>query len=249
MKLAVVADIHGNVLALEAVLADLKCEAPDTVVNLGDCASGPLWPEETAAVLRETNWPTVRGNHDRVIAAGNIPPENRTDSFTIAHLSTESLTWIQGLPPVIQLSDDILLCHGTPDSDVSYLTENVIGDSLHRADLDTIRSRLLGNDTPLICSGHTHIQRLITLTASRQTIINPGSVGLPGYSDDTPVLHKAEAGSPHARYALIEQTSDGWQIEMRALTYDWEAAAAEAERNGRPDWATPLRSGFFGQLL
>jgi predicted phosphodiesterase len=67
MKIAVVSDIHGNVLALEAVLADLTGEAPDVVVNLGDCVSGPLWPEETAAILRETSWPTVRGNHDRIV--------------------------------------------------------------------------------------------------------------------------------------------------------------------------------------
>ncbi|MEC9404502.1 MAG: metallophosphoesterase family protein, partial [Pseudomonadota bacterium] len=67
MKIAVVSDIHGNVLALEAVLADLKLEAPDLIVNLGDCISGPLWPEETAAILREAAWPTVRGNHDRIV--------------------------------------------------------------------------------------------------------------------------------------------------------------------------------------
>ena len=65
MRIAVVADIHGNVRALRAVMDDIKQVAPDSVVNLGDCVSGPLWPRETAELLIRFDWPTVRGNHDR----------------------------------------------------------------------------------------------------------------------------------------------------------------------------------------
>ncbi|AXS41159.1 metallophosphoesterase family protein [Breoghania sp. L-A4] len=248
MKLAVVADIHGNVLALEAVLADLKREAPDAVVNLGDCVSGPLWPEQTAAILRETNWPTVRGNHDRVVAAGTIPPSNRTDSFTIERLSAESRSWLQDLPPVIRWTQDMLLCHGTPDDDLTYLCETISGDGMQLAEEAAIEERLGTERAPIVCCGHTHIARLITLSATDQTILNPGSIGLPGYSDGTPSAHKAEAGSPHARYATMERRRDGWRIDLKTVQYDWDKAAAEASRNGRPDWARPLRTGFYGPL-
>ena len=246
MKLAVVADIHGNVLALEAVLADLKREAPDAVVNLGDCVSGPLWPEETAALLRDLNWPTVRGNHDRVVAAGQVPAENRTDRFTLERLSTESLSWLATLQPSISFSEDILLCHGTPESDLAHLTEMISDGRLTLAREDIIADRLKAVTAPLICAGHTHIPRLVALAGRRQTVLNPGSVGLPGYHDDTPVPHISEAGTPHARYAVMEETSDGWRFDLRAVVYDWDRAAAEAARNGRPDWAKPLASGFCG---
>jgi predicted phosphodiesterase len=65
MRIAILADIHGNVLALEAVLTDLESRKVDKFVNLGDCVSGPLWPRETAELLMRLSWPTVRGNHGR----------------------------------------------------------------------------------------------------------------------------------------------------------------------------------------
>ena len=65
MRLAVISDIHGNLRALEAVLADIKGRAVDATVNLGDLAAGPLWPRETVELLDTLGLPTVRGNHDR----------------------------------------------------------------------------------------------------------------------------------------------------------------------------------------
>lgn len=65
MRLAVLADVHGNLGALEAVLADLARHAPDAVVNLGDCVSGPLAAAATADLLMDRGFVTVRGNHDR----------------------------------------------------------------------------------------------------------------------------------------------------------------------------------------
>ena len=67
MRLAVVSDIHGNLPALQAVLAEIGRERVDRVVNLGDIVSGPLWPRETAALLRALDWPTIRGNHERQV--------------------------------------------------------------------------------------------------------------------------------------------------------------------------------------
>ena len=91
MRIAILADIHGNVLALEAVLADLKHRKVDQFVNLGDCVSGPLWPRETAELLRQLNWPTVRGNHDRWVT--DWSPENHypSDAFAFQALDSSQL--------------------------------------------------------------------------------------------------------------------------------------------------------------
>lgn len=248
MRIALVADIHGNAEALEAVIADLGREAPDEVVNLGDCLSGPLWPERTAKILRELGWPTVRGNHDRVVAAGNVPAANRTDRFTEDDLSAESHAWLRALPTVLELDGGILLCHGTPFRDDLYLAEEISGETTRMATEETIAERLGDTMARVVCCGHTHIPRLVRLPRCGRTVLNPGSVGLPGYSDDTPVPHKVETGSPHARYAIIERHASEWRFEMKAVAYDWERAAREAERNGRSDWARPLRTGFYGPL-
>lgn len=248
MKIAVVSDIHGNVLALEAVLADLKAEAPDLVVNLGDCVSGPLWPEETAAILRETGWPTVRGNHDRFVLDDPIDQMGPTDAFTAERLSSDSLTWLKTTQPTIRLSDEIFLCHGTPDNDDRYLTEKIEGPKGHLPDEPTLLENLAGERSPIVCCGHTHIPRVFRLATTGQTIVNPGSVGLPSYEDNHPSRHKMEVGSPHARYSLMSANADGWAFQEKILPYDWDKAAAEADRNGRPGWARALRRGFFGPL-
>ncbi|MBC2860255.1 metallophosphoesterase [Stappia sp. 28M-7] len=249
MRIAVLADIHGNAEALEAVVADLEREAPDEVVNLGDCLSGPLWPERTATILRSLGWPTVRGNHDRVVAAGNVSPANRTDHFTQNDLSAESLAWLRALPATLELDGGaVLLCHGTPTRDDVYLTEEVAGESTRLAAEQDIAARLGETAAGLVCCGHTHIPRLVHLAACGRTVLNPGSVGLPGYADEAPTPHRVETGSPHARYAMVERRPEGWRFEMKSIMYDWESAAREAERNGRPDWARPLRTGFYGPL-
>ena len=65
MRLAIISDIHGNLLALETVLAHVKTRGVDAPINLGDCVTSPLWPRETLELLDTLSWPTVRGNHDR----------------------------------------------------------------------------------------------------------------------------------------------------------------------------------------
>lgn len=73
--------------------------------------------------------------------------------------------------------------------------------------------------------------------------MNPGSVGLPAYTGEAPHPHAMEAGSPHARYAILEKEAAGWQVEHVSVVYDREEAARTAEGNGRPDWAGWLRTG------
>ena len=98
----------------------------------------------------------------------------------------------------------------------------------------------------LALCGHTHMPRTMQLIGG-PLVVNPGSVGLQAYDDDHPHLHHMESDSPHARYALVERSPQGWQVEHRAVTYDWEQAAQRAEANGRPDWADALRTGRMGR--
>ena len=75
-------------------------------------------------------------------------------------------------------------------------------------------------------------------------VVNPGSVGLQAYDDDHPLPHVVEVGAPHARWALVERDAGGaWHTQLRATPYDWPAAAARAQANGRPDWAHALATG------
>src|SRR5687767_11823191 len=98
MRIAVIADIHGNLPALEAVVADLAGRGADLIVDLGDCASGPLWPRETMDRLADLGPVTVRGNHDRTVVS--LAPEQMTlsDSFAFGQLSAEQREQLGALP-------------------------------------------------------------------------------------------------------------------------------------------------------
>ncbi|MFD1696696.1 metallophosphoesterase family protein [Roseibium aestuarii] len=244
MKIAVLADIHGNLPALEAVVADLKGESPDLVVNLGDCVSGPLWPRETGECLMGLDWPTVRGNHDRIATGPRVPYENRTDHITQSDISAEVIQWLSALPQTLDLTDEITCFHATPHCDDLYLSETVTGGRGFLSSEEEITARL-GADAPapILLFGHTHIPRLIRLR-SGQTLFNPGSVGCPAYTDETPEPHLMEAGSPHARYGLMLRRGAHWHFTLKAIDYDHERAARRAADFQRPVWVHALRSGF-----
>ncbi|QNM95624.1 metallophosphoesterase family protein [Chitinimonas koreensis] len=243
MRLALVSDIHGNLPALEAVLADLARRAVDRIANLGDSLSGPLWPAETAALLMRQDWPQLAGNHERQLLAPDRARMNASDGHARDRLGDETLAWIAALPATLALDDDVLLCHGTPDSDLVYFLETVTPQGSRMASRAEVDARLGDVEAGLVACGHTHLPR--TMRAGRGTlVVNPGSVGLPAYDDDHPYFHLSETGSPDARYAIVERTDAGWRAELIALPYDHEAAAQQAERNGRPDWAHALRTGY-----
>src|SRR5262245_14697055 len=99
MRIAVIADIHGNLLALEAVLADLaRRGGADRIVDLGDCVSGPLWPAETFARLETIGALTVRGNHDRRAALDPPDAMGPSDRFAYERLTEPQRDWLAGLP-------------------------------------------------------------------------------------------------------------------------------------------------------
>ncbi len=230
--LAIIADIHGNRWALDAVLEDIHRRGIPNLVNLGDHFYGPLDPGATAErLLQLPALATIRGNQDRQLIEPLPANPNPTHLYTLAELDSPALDWIRTQPPASSLGP-ILLCHGSPSSDVEYLLENVTPEGVRPRIPDPLQTLA----TTILC-GHTHIPRLVQ--SGPQIFVNPGSVGLPAYSDDLPYPHRMETGSPHARYAIL----DGDRVEHIALAYDFRAAAAAARRNLRPDWACALENG------
>jgi len=257
MKIAAISDIHGNLPALDAVLADIAAQRVDVVVNLGDILSGPLWGAATADRLMPLGLPTIAGNHERQLLT--LPRERMgaSDRHTHDELRSEHRAWIAALPATLALDDSVYCCHGTPDSDLTYWLETVTGgcagpgrgdNGVRAASADEAAARAgpRGTHTLILC-GHTHVPRMLQLADGR-LVVNPGSVGLQAYDDDHPQPHLIETGAPQARYALIERGAQGWSVALRAVAYDWESAARRADDEGRPDWAHALRTGRMGVL-
>lgn len=253
MKFGVVSDIHGNLPALRAVVADGEALCVQRWLNLGDIVSGPLWPAETADWLLERGWPTIAGNHERQVLGPARERMSATDRHTAERLAPRHRDWLATLPAAMDAAPGLRCVHGTPGSDLVYLLETVTPAGLREAGDDEVAARLralpamaAGAPLTLLLCGHTHLPRDRTLPGGPR-IVNPGSVGLPAYDDDHPHPHVVENGTPHARYAVIEPAGAGWRVEPRAVAYDWEAAARQAEAQGRGDWADALRSGRVGR--
>ena len=240
MRIAVIADVHGNLLALRAVLEDLRAAAPDLVVNLGDLVSGPFDPAGSAEAQMALGCPTLAGNHERQVLSGGGP----SDAFARDRLSQPHRDWIAGLPATLALAaGEVFACHGSPaGGDLEYLLEDVGGGHAVLAAEAAIAPRLAGiGAARLVLCGHTHVARAVTVGGV--LVVNPGSVGMPAYRDVTPVPHAMEAGSPHARYAVLTRGGAGWAVDLRAVPYDWEAAARQAEAAGYPKTAHAARTG------
>jgi putative phosphoesterase len=230
MRVAVISDIHGNLMALEAVLADIAGQSPDAVVCLGDHVSGPGDPRGVAERLIELDIPSVRGNHDRFIVEG------RDDDWDIDILARDALdnaqmAWMQALPLNRTLDGEIFLCHGTPrDDDTLWLERR--GSVAEQQSADFIEAEASGFDFPLLLCGHSHVPRAVPL-ADRRLVVNPGSVGLPFM-----------LGSPDPRYAIVERRNGQWAADLRTVPYDHFAAAEQARTKGFDDWSQMLITGW-----
>lgn len=244
MRFAAIADIHGNALALEAVLADIDTQRIGEVVNLGDHFSAPLEAGRTAEILMSRRDLTIRGNHDRWLIEQLPDQMGASDLAAYRQLQPQHLSWLATLPATAT-QGDVFLCHGTPESDNEYWLEAVSGDgTVHAAQRAEIERQADSVTQSLILCAHTHLPRSVHLTDGRM-IVNPGSVGCPGYTDDNPVPHKVESGSPDASYSVLEHRDDRWHVTFRRVAYDHRAAAAMAEAAGRPDWASALATGWI----
>jgi predicted phosphodiesterase len=228
MQLAILADIHGNLPALNAVLEDARRAGVDGFVVAGDFLGGPQ-SQETVSVLCSLNSRMIRGNgedyfvdFDRGRAPGAWYESHQwsTMRWIYEHLEAESLHYTAALPDqrVVSLkdTDPIRVVHGSPQRS----TEQLMPDRDLKV-LDVFRvARLLGVDAeptklaaalrgvfePVVVCGHTHIpwrQR-----ENGRLVLNPGSVGAP--------LN----GDPRAQYALLRWDGGAWSVEHRAIPYD-----------------------------
>jgi diadenosine tetraphosphatase ApaH/serine/threonine PP2A family protein phosphatase len=245
MRFAAIADVHGNFLALEAVIADIRAQGIEEIVNLGDMASGPLDARRTVDALMALEATSVRGNHDRYLVEQT--PEGMGPSDRIAHaqLDKAHLDWLRTLPVSAIFREAVYLCHATPSDDEVYWLETVMpGGAVRISAIEAIEQTAQGVEQSLILCGHSHTPRAVRLRDGRM-VVNPGSVGCPGYRDSVPFPHRMETGTPDACYAIMAWRAGRWQVTFRHVPYDHEAMAALARQNQRPEWASALATGWI----
>ena len=240
-RIAVISDIHGNLRALEAVLADIKHRGADTIINLGDSVTSPLWPRETWELLTSLSVPMLRGNHDRVLI-GTSDDLTPAAKFARAALTCQQREALNALPAQLEIAPGILAVHGTPNDDATCLLEDVHNERLIPAPRETVLARLGDHArADVVLCGHSHNQQMRQVPGGC-LVLNPGSVGCPVFADH-PSAKLFELRSPHAYYAILTKQNGRWGAELRALEYDWNAAARRAADNGRLDWAEAMTTG------
>lgn len=246
MKYALLADIHGNAWALEAVIADARARGVSRFVNLGDTYYGPLDPNKTWELLTTISVITIRGNQDRDLLTRIKDPSAFSHAKNIVtDVRAEILDEISALPATRGIAPDIFACHGTPASDTKYFIEDVsTGLPLVRPEAELCHE-LEGISARVILCGHSHLPRRLQLSDGRM-IVNPGSVGLQAYEDDLPVRHLMQTGSPDASYAVLEAKAGEVNIFLIRVPYAAQDAAACAARHGRTDWEKALLTGIAG---
>jgi predicted phosphodiesterase len=244
MKFAAIADVHGNCVALEAVLADIAAIGITEVVNLGDHVSGPLEPRRTGDLLIARSFPSIRGDQDRRLVELDVTGAGTSRRTDYLQLDRNHLDWLANLQPTMVYRDEVFLCHGTPRRDSAYWLERVTDDGIIEATpIEDVEAEASGITASLILCGHSHIPRVVRLRDGR-LVVNAGSVGCPGYTSDKPAFHTMQAGTPHACYAIAEPMRHGWNITFRYVPYDHASMAEMARRNGLPDWASALATGW-----
>ena len=207
MRVAALYDVHGNLPALEAVLADVVSVGVDVVLAGGDVVWGP-WPSECLDLLQRHGAVLVRGNCEREV----VGPESERDRWCAEQLSASQLERISELPLSLEIAVEglgkVLFCHASPRRDDEILTRiTPVAD---------VSVALAGTDAQVVVCGHTHVQYDREVGGTR--LVNAGSVGLP-YEDD-----------PGARWALL-----GPAVELRRTLYARDAAAAAIRTSGLPD--------------
>ncbi len=223
--IAVLADVHGNMPALEAVLADIERQRPDEVLVGGDLVGRGPEGSRVVAAIRAAGWPTIRGNHEDYLLDFHhhrVPDpwwhQDRwaASRWMAAELSPADLAWLESRPTSLRstLEPGLLLVHGTPESANAGL-----GPWTSDAEL---RRHLASVDAEILTCGHTHRPMDRRLPEGR--VVNVGSVGLPFNRD------------PRAQYALFHRDGAGWRVEPRQVDYD-----------RREIYAVYARSGFLAE--
>ena len=219
VRIAALYDVHGNVPALDAVLADVERAGVDLVVWGGDVAAGPM-PVETLQRMRAVGGRCVMGNGDRQMVedfdAGREPSDSdddmlRTMLWAVAQIDRADRDFLASFEPTVSVEIDglgpVLFCHGSPRSDDERITRATPEERLAPM-LDGVAERIV------VC-GHTHQQ--FDLRAGEHRVLNAGSVGMP------------YEGAAAAFWLLL-----GPGAELRRTDYDVPAAVEELRATGMP---------------
>ena len=219
MRVAVLYDIHANLPALEAVLAEVRRERADRILFGGDIVPGPM-PRQTIDAIRALDIPAqfIHGNGDREILqrlrgdeTTRVPEAFREAMrWNAAQLGGEDERWIGEWPLTVTISippiGDVLFCHATARNDVEIFTR--------RTPDDEVAPMFDGVNAALVVCGHTHMRMDRTVNGLR--IVNPGSVGMP-------------FGEPGAYWMMLDA-----DVEFRRTGYDREDAARRIRATAYP---------------
>lgn len=236
MKYAILADIHANLQALEAVLEDMKKQGCTRAVCLGDIVGYNANPKECLDIIRGMNIPCVKGNHDQYVDGdeplGDFNPyAAKAVEWTRQQLTNEDRRWLSDLP-LTQTVAGFTIVHATLDAPARW---GYVFDNLAAA------AHFHYQSTPVCFFGHTHVPvafvkdsvvrggtcSKLKVEQGKQYFINPGSVGQP------------RDGNPKAAYAIYDMNAA--TVEMRRVEYDVPGAQGAIERSGLPK--TPSGSG------
>jgi len=246
---AIISDIHGNSLALTAVLQDIKQRGIQKIINLGDHFFGALEPEGVANILREHEMICITGNTDREILE-SIDGDFTKDGMdrVKADLSEQSIAWLRRLPKTATLDGLFFICHGTPESDDEYLLEKVTANGVFVYNDEALVEKLKDIKERIILCGHSHVNRVVYLSNDK-IVLNPGSVGLPAYLGNGEHRFAMESMTPHAKYAIVRADGDAISIEQVLCAYNWHKASEAARKNGNEKWAQFLLHGRMPKEL
>ena len=236
MQIAILSDIHGNCVGLDAALADLRRQPVDRLVCLGDAVQGGPQPAEVVARLRELACPVVMGNADAWLLSGQetgnepISPERRVQldavrEWSLSQLSLADRAFIADFQPVVPLEPvggRRLLCfHGSPTS-----FDDVI---LPTTPEDEFQQLLAGQAADIFTGGHTHLQWVRRLGDG--CYFNPGSIGRAYNHAQDEASFRADAW---AEYAVLTLEASRLGLEFRRVPYDARALIQIYYGSGRP---------------
>jgi putative phosphoesterase len=243
MRVALIADIHGNAPALDAVLSEIEREGVDEIVCLGDVPVGPQ-PVETLERIEALGCRVVMGNWDAYFLDGFPAPAGElgrrlveigtwwADKLTDGHRA-----FMRGFQPVLEVEAGgrvlLVAFHGSPRS---------FDDAILAATPDDeLAAMLAGSSAPILAGGHTHFQ--LVRRHGQALVVNPGSVGLP-FSSPAEVMHI----SPWAEYGLVAIEDGSLAVELRRTAYDLDAFLEMLRGSGMPhaDWWAGLWSAEPG---
>jgi putative phosphoesterase len=236
MRLAVISDMHGNDVALEAALRDIDKQGVDQIVCLGDTIQGGPQPAETVARMRDRKIPNVMGNSDDWLLRGDeadmekIPPDllkklEEVRQWSFAQLSQNDRDFIASFQPTITIDlgqNQSLLCyHGSP----SNYNDIMLPDS----PIERFQELLAHHPQTVFAGGHVHTQFLRQL--DERFHFNPGSVGnayLAGQITGDPKIE------PFSAYAILQVQGANLSLEFRRVPFDVERLIDVFRTSGRP---------------